>query len=159
MTEVTDFEGLAARNAERAAQLGSRIHQLRPAERRELDIRTAIERFVASTTKTDGSWTIVNLVAESGVPRPSLYRYQQLVEEFQALASVVPAGRSGTQERIRDLGKQVRTMRADRTAERRDESATRAVLVERLHGLSLALAHATGRGSIADLGSRRGNKP
>ena len=74
--DQTSFEELRKDNADRLHELDVLAGggDLRGTETTERTIRAGIDRFCRGTTQTDGSWTVVNLVEETGVPRPTLYR-------------------------------------------------------------------------------------
>lgn len=144
------YEILTRANAARVQALRELARPMR-AEKVELSIRSAMERFVSGTTKTDGAWTAVNLVAESGIPRPTLYRYEAVLKDFQALADAAPAGSGGLQEEVKRLRAELRQQQRERIEERKRYEHVQAVLVQRVHALSLALAQASGQAKVVSL--------
>ena len=96
--------------------------------------------------RTDGSWTVVNLVEETGVPRPTLYRYKRELELFQNLGASAPHG--GAREELKRLRSELAAEREAAKAERARHRNAEAVLVERIHALSLLVASAMGEDSL-----------
>ena len=119
---------------------------LRGTETTERTIRAGIDRFCRGTTQTDGSWTVVNLVEETGVPRPTLYRYKRELELFQNLGASAPHG--GAREELKRLRSELAAEREAAKAERARHRNAEAVLVERIHALSLLVASAMGEDSL-----------
>lgn len=148
------FQAAVSRNAERVALLES-IKKPSRGEQTELAIRRAITRFAEGATKGDGSWTVVNLVEESGVPRPTLYRYEAALRDFQAAADAAPSGSGGVREELRRLRAELRSEQRQRIDERKKHERVQSVLVQRLHAMSLAYAQATGETKVIDLLSQK----
>lgn len=142
-----------------------RVRELSALERRgrqdqtELDLRSAILRLLNGTpTKSDGSWTVVNLVAESGVPRPTAYRYESAIADFNAIANTIGKESGGTRDQLQALRAELKAEKKARSVERRAFLATQSVLVQRLHAVTLALAQARGDEKVVSLLSPRAGK-
>lgn len=144
------FDEAIKRNTDRIAVLES-IRKPSRSEQTELSIRLGIARFAIGSTKTDGSWTVVNLVKESGVPRPTLYRYQPALDDFQAAADAAPEGSTGLRDEVRRLRAELKAEHRLRIEERKEHERVQAVLVQRVHALTLAYAQATGDQQVVDL--------
>lgn len=142
--EAPTFDAMRAENAGRISHLLKVIEagDTRATEATELLIRQAIERFAQGISKTDGSWTVMNLVKDAEVPRPTLYRYKREVELFQSMAACAP--NSGVREELKRLRAELKDARQEGIAERKRHREAEAVLVERLHALSLIVAAAAG---------------
>lgn len=152
MSDSPTFEELVERNDARVVELEQLGDRRRGAEDKELVIRAAIARFArGATTKTDGSWTVVNLVEESGVPRPTLYRYDREVQEFQNLAAAAPAGIGGHREELKRLRAELAAERKASREERKRHQDVEDTLIERIYALSLALASAAGVNGVPTL--------
>lgn len=145
-----EFQRLSAANSARADVLRDLRNPSR-AEKVELSIRSATERFVNGTTTHNGAWTVTNLVVESGVPRPTLYRYEAPLRDFHALAEVAPRGSGGVKEELQRLRAELRTERRERIEDRKRYEHVQAVLVQRVHALTLALAQASGQSKVVSL--------
>lgn len=153
-----EFPQIIDDNAKRVAVLTSQRVRNK-AEDNELNIRSAIVRFADGRTKTDGSWTVQNLVVECGVPRPTLYRqYKAPLSDFQSAAAVAPLGSGGFREELRRLRSELRAERRERIEQRRHFEQVQSVLVQRLYALSLAYAQAVGDDKVIDLLSHQRNK-
>lgn len=151
MTDQSDnFQQLGADNSARSDVLRNLRNPTR-AEKVELSIRSAIERFVAGNTTNDRAWTVTNLVVESGVPRPTLYRYEAALKDFQALADAAPRGTGGPKEELQRLRAELRSERRQRIEDRKRYEHVQAVLVQRIHALTLALAQASGQSKVVSL--------
>ena len=151
MSEEKGFEALAKENRERIAAINDR-EQKRRSEVAELQIRTAIDRFVTGTTKAAGDeWTAVRLVEESGIPRPTLYRYKDELALFQRLAALAPLGSGGLHEENRRLRAELREEKQRRIEEGKRAKHVQDVLVQRVHALSLALAQVSGQTKVVSL--------
>lgn len=152
MSETPTFEEIVARNDARVAELEQLGERRRGPEEKEFVIRAAMARFArGATTKTDGSWTVVNLVEESGVPRPTLYRYDREVQEFQAMAAAAPAGIGGHREELKRLRGELAAERRASREERKRHQDVEDALLERIHALSLIVASATGTMGVPTL--------
>jgi len=147
-TDQTSFEDLRKDNADRLHELDvlAAGGDLRGTESTERTIRAGIDSFCRGTTQTDGSWTVVNLVEETGVPRPTLYRYKRELELFQNLAASAPNG--GAREELRRLRSELANEREAAKVERARHRGVEAALVERIHALSLLVASAMGEDSL-----------
>ena len=146
--DQTSFEELRKDNAHRLHELDVLAGggDLRGTETTERTIRAGIDRFCRGTTQTDGSWTVVNLVEETGVPRPTLYRYKRELELFQNLGASAPHG--GAREELKRLRSELAAEREVAKAERARHRNAEAVLVERIHALSLLVASTMGEDSL-----------
>ena len=151
MSEEKGFETLVKENRERIVVINDREQKRRP-EMVELQIRTAIDRFVNGTTKSAGDeWTAVRLVEESGIPRPTLYRYKDELTLFQRLAALAPLGSGGLHEENRRLRAELREEKQRRIEDGKRAKHVQEVLVQRVHALSLALAQASGQTKVVSL--------
>lgn len=151
MSEQKDFEALAKENRERIAAINHREQKRRP-EIVELQIRSAIDRFVTGTARAAGDeWTAVRLVEESGIPRPTLYRYKDELALFQRMASLVPSGSGGLHEENRRLRAELREEKQRRIEEGKRAKHVQEVLIQRVHALSLAVAQASGQSKVVSL--------
>ena len=141
--DQTSFEELRKDNADRLHELDVLAGggDLRGTETTERTIRAGIDRFCRGTTQTD-----VNLVEETGVPRPTLYRYKRELELFQNLGASAPHG--GAREELKRLRSELAAEREAAKAERARHRNAEAVLVERIHALSLLVASAMGEDSL-----------
>lgn len=149
--EGETFEALAKKNRERIAAINDHQHKRRT-ELVELQIRSAIDRFVTGTTKATGDdWTAVRLVEESGIPRPTLYRYKEELALFQRLAALAPLGSGGLREENRRLRAELREEKQRRIEDSKQSKHIQDVLVQRVHALSLALAQVTGQSKVVSL--------
>lgn len=119
-----------------------------------LKLRSAIQRFATgNTSRTDGSWTIVNLVKESGVSRPTLYRQLYDVERrlFEELADAVPSSAASPKEQIRELKRELAAERTKAAAERKRHHEVEDIMLNRIHALSLLVASALGKDGVPAL--------
>ncbi|KKI19597.1 hypothetical protein [Sphingomonas sp. Ag1] len=150
-TPEPTFDSLVSANASIVATLKA-LKQPTAANQTELPIRTAIERFVEKrTTETEGEWTAISLVKESGVPRATLYRYEAVLSDFKALARMAPVGSVGPHEELRRLRAELRAEKRARIDDQKKYERIQAVLVQRLHALTLALAQASGNAKVVSL--------
>lgn len=148
------FEEILGDNAKRIEVLEA-LKSPKPSDERELAIRRSIVRFADRTTKTDGSWTVINLVEDTSIPRPTLYRYEAPLKDFQEAAIAAPEGSGGVREELRRLRIEVKAEKAARKAERQRFEEVQSVLVQRLYALSLAYAQVTGDHKVVDLLTRK----
>lgn len=147
-TPERPFEDLVSANASRIAALQA-LKQPTAAHRTELSLRLSIERFIKNnTTESEGEWTAINLVKESGIPRATLYRYESVLSDFKALARMAPVGSVGPQEELRRLRAELRAEQRARIDDQKKYERIQAVLVQRLHALTLALAQASGNAKV-----------
>lgn len=149
--DSADFEEMRRANSERLNQLEQldAAGDLRSKERTERDIRAGIERFCRGTTATDGSWTVVNLVGETGVPRPTLYRYKRELALFQNMGAVAPSG--GVREDLKRLRAEIAAERQAGKDERARHREAEAILVERIHALTMIVASYMGEDGVPAL--------
>lgn len=152
-----EFEKLAAANASTIDDL-ERITSRSSPQNKELEIRQAIARFVSGTTKADhdGSWTATNLIAESGIPKATVYRYETAVHAFYDLAEVAPAGARGLREQLREAQIALNAEKAARREDRKQFEQAQSIYAQRLYALGLAYAHATGNKGLVDLLAHKG---
>jgi hypothetical protein len=148
------FDEAIKRNADRIFAL-ELIRKPSRSEQTELNIRLGIARFASGSTKTDGSWTVVNLVKESGVPRPTLYRYQLALDDFQAAADAAPEASTGLRDEVRRLRAELKAERRLRIDEREEHERIQGILVQRLHAVTLAYGQASGDQKVIDLLSKK----
>lgn len=149
--ENAAFAAMRGENAARLEEL-QRLYasgDLRAKEATEKDIRDGIDRFCRGTTGTDGSWTVVNLVEETGVPRPTMYRYKRELDLFQAMAAVAPSG--GVREDLKRLRAELAAEKQAGKEERARHRAVEAVMIERIHALTVIVASYRGQDGIPSL--------
>jgi hypothetical protein len=149
------YEDIIKKNAERVADLET-LERRNRSEKTELLIRQGISRFSDRTTKTDGSWTVINLELDTGVPRATLYRYETPLKDFQDAADAAPTGSGGLREELRRLRSELKAERNARKEERRRAEEIQSILVQRLYAMSLAYAQASGDKGLVNLLSRKG---
>lgn len=153
MTSEHEFTALVAENGERVEEL-ERHPALGETEQNRLKIRRAVQRFAnGTTTKTDGSWTAINLAKEAELGRATIYRETYEVERqlFEKLRDIRPTSASGLREQLRAARTELKAERLAAKKARDEHQTAENALLERIHALTLLVASSLGQNGVPTL--------
>ncbi len=147
----SEREEVVSRLSARVAELEGK--PLSGTGRTELKLRKAMLRLLnGAPLQTDGALTNENLHREAGVPRPTMYRYREVMEDWKAAqGAVAPESPAAMRERIRSLKAGLRRLGEEHAEERRRLLRVQDVLVQRVQALTLALVEARDGSKVVDI--------